>query len=248
MRPEGDPTVYLVATPFIDSGAENVVAFARRVVGDETDDVARAVRLYYAVRDGIVYTPYLDYRSPDTYRASACLARGAGFCVGKAALLAAAARAVGIPARVGFADVRNHLCTPRLRARMGSDVFHYHGYAELFLGGRWVKATPAFDRALCEKFGVHALDFDGVTDSLFQPYDRSGRRHMEYLRDRGPYTDVPAAEIARTFERAYPNLTDGRTTVATEFREEAEASPAEPGTPIPRPGPAASASSRSGRG
>jgi transglutaminase-like putative cysteine protease len=181
----------------------------------------RAVRLYYAVRDGSVYTPYLDYRSPDTYRASACLARGSGFCVGKAALLAAAARALAIPARVGFADVRNHLCTPRLRAWMGSDLFYDHGYAELFLRGRWVKATPAFDAALCERFGVHALDFDGTRDSLFQPYDRSGRRHLEYLRDRGPYPDVPAADIMRTFEEAYPNLSANADARPIAFHEEA---------------------------
>lgn len=227
MNPETDVRMYLAPTAFIDSDAETVAAFARGVVGDETDEVARAVRLYYAVRDGIVYTPYVDYRSPDTYRASACLARGTGFCVGKAALLAAAARAVAIPARVGFADVRNHLCTPRLRALMGSDVFYYHGYAELFLRGRWVKATPAFDRALCERFGVHVLEFDGVTDSLFQPNDRSGRRHMEYLRDRGPHADVPAAEIIRTFLRAYPNLANDPPAAASDFRQEAAASPAE---------------------
>jgi transglutaminase-like putative cysteine protease len=122
--------------------------------------------------------------------------------VGKAALLAAAARALGIPARVGFADVRNHLCTPRLRAWMGSDVFYFHGDAELFVRDRWVKATPAFDRALCERFGVPALPFDGVTDSLFQPCDRGGRRHLEYLRARGSYADVPAAEIMRTSAEA----------------------------------------------
>src|SRR5499427_7430905 len=145
---------------FIDSDAESVVTFARQAVGAERDPVARAVRLYYAVRDEIVYTPYCDFRSRETFRASACLARGSGFCVAKAALLAAAARAVGIPARVGFADVRNHLTTPKLRRLMGSDTFYHHGYTELFLAGKWVKATPAFDRRLCEKFGVRPLEFD----------------------------------------------------------------------------------------
>jgi transglutaminase-like putative cysteine protease len=208
---------------FIDSDAPGVVEFARRTAGDEPDEVARAIRLYYAVRDGIAYTPYCDYRSPETFRASAVLARGSGFCVGKAALLAAAARAAGIPARVGFADVRNHLCTPRLRALMGTDTFSYHGYTELYLRGRWVKATPAFDRTLCDRFGVRPLEFDGATDSLFHPHDRTGRRHMEYLRDRGPSRDVPAAEIMATFAREYPNLvTGGVEAPPTRFRTEAE--------------------------
>jgi transglutaminase-like putative cysteine protease len=215
-----DPARFLGPTAFVDSDAPGVIAFAREVCVGETDEVARAVRLYYAVRDRITYTPYCDFRSPETYRASACLARGSGFCVAKAALLAAAARAAGTPARVGFADVRNHLTTPRLRELMGGDVFYYHGYTEVCLGGRWLKATPAFDRALCERFGVQPLEFDGQADSLFHPYDRSGRRHMEYLHDRGAQADVPAADIMATFERAYPNLTKG-VLPAGRFREEA---------------------------
>lgn len=219
-----DLRAWLTPAEFIDSDAPAIAEFARTAVGDATDDVERAIRLYYAVRDSIVYTPYCDFHSPDTYRASAVLAKGSGFCVGKAALLAAAARAVGIPARVGFADVRNHLCTPRLRALMGTDTFFYHGYTELYLRGRWVKATPAFDRGLCEKFGVHALEFDGVTDSLFQPHDKHGRRHMEYLRDRGPHADVPVADIIATFERGYPNFvrSGAAAAPATQFRSEAE--------------------------
>ncbi|HXJ81953.1 MAG TPA: transglutaminase-like domain-containing protein [Candidatus Methylomirabilis sp.] len=221
-----DASRYLTPTAFVDSDAENIVAFSREVCGDEPDDVVKAVRLYYAVRDGITYTPYCDFRSPETYRASACLARRSGFCVAKAALLTAVARAAGIPARVGFADVRNHLCTPRLRALMGTDVFVYHGYAELALRGGWVKATPAFDRGLCDRFGVQPLEFTGLADSLFHPYDQSGRRHMEYVRERGGYPDVPVAEIMAAFERSYPGLvSSGAAAPATQFREEAERTP-----------------------
>ena len=214
---------FLQPGEYVDSDADNVVAFARQACGEARDDVTKAVRLYYAVRDGIVYTPYCDFRSPETFRASACLARGSGFCVGKAALLAAAARASGIPARVGFADVKNHLTTPRLRRLMSTDVFYFHGYTELYLEGKWVKATPAFDRGLCDRFGVRPLEFDGREDSLFHPYDVGGRRHMEYVRDRGPSADVPAAAIMETFERHYPDLAAGAPSPsATEFRREAK--------------------------
>lgn len=208
---------------YIDSADPAIAAFARQVCHGATDDIDRAVRLYYAVRDGIVYTPYCDFTSLETFRASACLARGSGFCVAKAALLAAAARASGIPARVGFADVRNHLTTPRLRRLMGTDLFYYHGYTELYLGGRWVKATPAFDRALCEKFGVRPLEFDGREDSLFHPHDVAGRRHMEYVHDRGPATDVPVAAILEAFNRYYPQLTAAAPSApAGQFGREAE--------------------------
>jgi len=225
-----DPTAACLGpAEYVDSSASNIVAFARKVCEGATDDITRAVRLYYAVRDGIVYTPYVDFKSPETFRASACLARGSGFCVAKAALLAAAARASGIPARVGFADVRNHLTTPRLRQLMGTDLFYYHGYTELYLGGKWVKATPAFDRGLCEKFGVRPLEFAGREDSLFHPHDVSGRRHMEYVRDRGPAVDVPVADILETFNRCYPQLAEGAPAPsATQFRQEASPIQADP--------------------
>ncbi len=216
-----DLELYLRPTSYIDSDAANVAAFAARVVGDLRDPIARATALYRVVRDDIVYTPYCDFRSRETYRASACLARGSGFCVAKSALLAASARAAGIPARVGFADVRNHLASPRLRRVMGTDVFYYHGYAELHLDGAWVKATPVFDRRLCDRFQVPPLEFDGRHDSLFQPYDPSGRRHMEYVRDRGPSADVPAEAIIATFERYYPDMVAENAASGERFHEEA---------------------------
>lgn len=213
---------FLAPGVFVDSAHPAIVDFAARVCSGDTDDVSRALRLYYAVRDAIIYTPYFDFRSQETYRASACLQRGTGFCVAKAALLAAAARAAGIAARVGYADVKNHLSTPKLRALMGTDVFYFHSYAELYLRGKWVKATPAFDRTLCERFGVRTLEFNGLEDSLMHPYNRNGRRHMEYLRDRGPRFDVPVQEIIDTFSREYPNFTShAAEAAASQFRDEA---------------------------
>lgn len=181
-------------------------AFARRIAGALGDARERAVALYYAVRDGIRYDPHhIDLRA-DAMRASAVLERGAGFCVSKAALLAAAARALGIPSRLGFADVRNHLTTERMRRAMGTDLFVFHGYTALHLDGRWVKATPAFDRTLCERLDVAPLEFDGRHDSLFQQVDRRGHRYMEYVRDRGQFADLPLDEIRRAFAEHYPGL------------------------------------------
>jgi transglutaminase-like putative cysteine protease len=195
---------YLQPAQFIDSAHPAVVAFARQHARGESD-LERAVSLYYAVRDGIRYNPFLDFSRDEAYRASSVLQLGEGFCVGKAALLAACARAVGVPARVGFADVKNHLTTPRLRELMGSDLFIYHGYTELLLEGRWVKATPAFNLVLCERFKVKPLEFDGREDSIFHPFDTDGRRHMEYVHDRGTFADVPADQIKHDFKAYYPS-------------------------------------------
>ena len=198
--------MYLGAGEFIDSGDGDVRAFALREVGDAGDDVSRAVKLYYAVRDQILYDPYHFGEARSYFRASDCLRAKRGFCIPKAALLAAAARSVGIPARVGFADVRNHLSTKKLLELVGSDLFIWHSYTELYLEGQWVKATPAFNLKLCERFGVRPLEFDGRRDSLFHEYDQGGRRHMEYVRQRGHFPDVPYEAIVAEFKKEYPRL------------------------------------------
>jgi len=196
---------FLASARYVDSGHPRIAAFARAHAAG-ADDRERAVALYYAVRDQVRYNPFLDFSDERVYRASDTLEAGVGFCIGKAALLAAAARAAGIPARVGFADVKNHLTTPRLAEYMGSDAFVYHGFTELWLEGRWVKATPAFNLDLCRRFRVRPLEFDGREDSIFHPFDEDDRRHMEYLRDRGSFADVPVAEIQQVFRTVYPAL------------------------------------------
>lgn len=198
--------IYLRAGEFIDSDDAGVRAFALREASGAGDDVSRAVKLYYAVRDQILYDPYHFGEARSYFRASDCLRAKRGFCIPKAALLAAAARCVGIPARVGFADVRNHLSTKKLLELVGSDLFIWHSYTELYLDGQWVKATPAFNLSLCERFGVRPLEFDGRQDSLFHEYDQGGRRHMEYVRQRGHYPDVPYEELLADFKKAYPRL------------------------------------------
>jgi len=196
---------FLAPATYIDSGHPAVAAFTREHAKGATA-LERAVSLYYAVRDRIRYNPFLDFSKESAFQASQCIVAGEGFCIGKAALLAACARADGIPARVGFADVKNHLTTPALRERMGSDLFIYHGFSELFLEGKWVKATPAFNVELCRRFKVKPLEFDGREDSIFHPFDEDERRHMEYLRERGSHADVPVAEIMQAFRVAYPVL------------------------------------------
>jgi len=195
------------ASAIIDSDHHAIRAFVADRSSAHAEDRSRAVALYYAVRDGVRYDPYHFDLSEQGMKASETLRAGRGWCVPKAVLLAACCRAAGIPARLGFADVRNHLSTERMRRVMRTDVFYWHGFTEIWLG-RWVKATPAFNIELCEKFGVLPLDFDGVHDSLYHPYDAKGQRHMEYLRERGSYVDLPLDEISATMREKYPSLFD----------------------------------------
>ncbi len=194
----------LDATWFIDADHPDVRAFARTAVADATTDVERVSALFVAVRDHLRYDPYAVDLRPEAMRASAVLASDRSWCVPKATLLTAALRAEGIPARVGFADVRNHLSTPTLAERMGTDVFMWHGYTEVRVGDATHKITPAFNRELCERFGVEPLDYDGTGDALLHAFDGEGRRHMEYIRDRGTYDDLPLEEMAAELAAAYP--------------------------------------------
>jgi len=196
---------YLRPTYFIDSDASEVISFSRVSAGDKETLLEKGIALFYAVRDKIRYDPYkIDLEERNAFKASVVISKGYGYCVAKAIVLAAVARAAGIPSRLGFADVRNHLSTERLRRLMKTDTFIFHGYTELFLENRWVKATPTFNLSLCDKFGVNALDFDGKSDSLFHPYDREGKKHMEYIKDHGQFADVPYERIITYFRNYYP--------------------------------------------
>ncbi|MBI3368293.1 MAG: transglutaminase family protein [Burkholderiales bacterium] len=204
----------LTPTALVDSDHPAVVAFAN-THAQGADDRERAVALYHAVRDGYRYDPYRVDLSPAGMCASSVLANGHGWCVTKAALLAAAARAVGIPARLGYADVRNHLSTERMRETMKTDLFIWHGYTELWIDRAWRKATPAFNLSLCERFGLLPLAFDGHTDSIYHPFDKAGNRHMEYVHQRGTFDDMPLAQIVADFRTLYPRWMLGDDSAAT---------------------------------
>jgi transglutaminase-like putative cysteine protease len=200
------PPMALRSATMVNSDHTAVIDFALSVAKGAVDERDRAVKLYYAVRDGFRYDPYKVDLSVTGLQASRVLSDGFGWCVPKAVLLAAACRAVGIAARIGLADVRNHLSTARLRETMGTDMFYGHGYTAIQVAGRWVKATPAFNVELCRKMGLHTLEFDGTADSIYHPFDLSGRRHMEYVAFRGEFDDVPRDELLRVFATHYPNL------------------------------------------
>ncbi len=196
--------VYLAPAEFIDSDHPAIVALARKAA-PAASAVERARQYYLATRE-IRYDPDLDFSDPDSYRASSVLIAGGGYCVGKAALFAALCRAGGIPARVAFGDVTNHLSSEKLREKMGTNYFAWHGFTEVKLADRWVKASPTFNSTLCSRFGVAPLDFDGETDALMQAYDGAGRTFMRYEVMHGSFHDVPAKFLMQEMARRYPNL------------------------------------------
>jgi len=196
---------YLQSTRFIDCGSDAVRRFAQQAAQGEVGDIGRAVKLFYAVRDSIRYDPFAISLEPEIYVASQVLAARAAYCIPKAILLAAAARSLGIPCAIGLSDVVNHLTTEKLKERMGGKTyFMHHGYAVIYLEQRWVKAAPAFNIELCTRFGVLPTEFDGRSDAIFQPYDAHERRHMEYVKDHGFWTDFPFDKVVADFRAFYP--------------------------------------------
>ncbi len=194
---------YLKPTPFLDFDHPAVKAFAEKHTKGISFPKEKAIKLFYAVRDGIRYNPYYIDLTVEGMRASTTLKNGFGWCVAKAVLLSAVCHAAGIPARLGFADVRNHQTPEAIANVLRTNVFFWHGYSLLYLDDKWVKATPAFDAKLCEKHGVVPVEFDGEKDAVFHFYDRNGHPHMEYLKDRGTYDDLPLKEIYDTYLHEY---------------------------------------------
>ncbi len=194
--------VYLAPAEYIDSDHPAIRAEALRLAPPAASPAEKARALFYAVRD--IRYGYVDHNDLETCRASSVLAAKYGYCVGKASLLSALCRAAGIPARIGFADVTNHLATPRLLETMGTNVFAWHGYSEILIGDRWLRVSPTFNASLCAKFGVKPLEFDGTSDALLQEYDTSGTAFMRYLRTHGSFHDVPAKFIREEMARLYP--------------------------------------------
>ena len=184
------------------------MSYVEDVVAGGEEDSKRAGAVYYAIRDGILYDPYSADISVAGLKATTVLEEKRGWCVSKAILLAACCRALVIPARLGYADVLNHLSTEKLRQRMKTNVFYWHGYTALYLDDRWVKATPAFNIELCEKFGLKPLEFTGRDDSIYHAFDQAGNRHMEYLHDRGQFLEPPIEAMRRTFDEYYPGWPD----------------------------------------
>ncbi len=206
-----DLSRYLESDTFIDADHPTIKAYAMEHGGDVRDPIAISVHLYKVIRDGFRYTPWSMEFDPAAFRASAFLERGGrqgGHCIDKATLLAACARVRGIPARLHFANVRNHVGIEDLILRLGTDLLVFHGYTELHLNGRWVAATPAFNKELCDYLGVAPLEFNGTEDSIFQQFDQQGGQFMEYMHDYGSFPTIPYDLMIAEWKKHYPIFRD----------------------------------------
>jgi hypothetical protein len=191
---------YLKATATIDCETSSVKEKAQSLTDGEEQIVEKAKHLFYFVRDEIKYNPYSALYP---IQASATLERGSGFCVQKAVLLVALARSAKIPSRLGFVDIRNHILPEKLAKMLGTDLFVYHGYAELYIERKWVKATPTFDLAMCQGNRIIPVEFDGKNHAMFHSHNLDGKLHIEYVCQHGHYEDLPLNDMLDACIRVY---------------------------------------------
>ena len=207
MTHSADFAQYLESNQCFDYDHPSVQELLENLLADFSGDTkGKVIRLYQHVRDGYAYNPYVFDLSAQQFKASHCVAQEQSYCIPKAVLFGTLCRAIGVPARIGLVDVKNHISSPRLIELLQSDVFVMHGYTEIYLDGRWLKATPAFDGALCKFMGIAPMEFNAEEDSIFQEYNLDGDKHMEYLTYHGTFSDVPAKKIFTAVSTAYPHL------------------------------------------
>jgi transglutaminase-like putative cysteine protease len=197
---------YLQPTEILDWDSTSIRDKAEELIRGKDTELEKAEVLFYFVRDRIPYRLFQGMPNVDFFKASNTLERGQGFCIPKAVLLASLLRAAGIPARLHFADLRNHLLPPGSKEYLKTDLMVYHGYVEASLENNWVKLNPAFNLGLCEKFDIIPVEFSGTRDALFERYNRKGKLHVEYITDHGPFDDLPFERILNAFKTTYPHL------------------------------------------
>ncbi len=180
---------YLRPTFFIDCTSPSIQEKSRDITEGQENVIEKAKSLFYFVRDEITYNMHTSKSLPEYFQASNTLSRREGYCVQKAVLLAALARAAGIPAGLGFARLRNNLLPEKVIRWIGSNILPFHGYAELYLQGKWVRATPALDIRTCQKNRYVLVEFDGVNDAMYPSHNLDGKLHIEYILHIGHYYD-----------------------------------------------------------
>jgi transglutaminase-like putative cysteine protease len=198
-----DLEIYLQPTETIECDHPRIIALANKITGGAEDDHEKARRLFLWVRDQVAYNLFNPFFLLEHYKATAILDRGRGYCVQKAMVLCTLARASGIPSRLIFADIKNHLLPKKYVELADTNLFVYHCYTDMHLGGEWIQMTPAFDQKLCKDMGYPLVDFDGRHNAIFPPTDDKGRKFVEYVHHHGAFADIPLQPMLKAWEETY---------------------------------------------
>jgi hypothetical protein len=138
------PAKWVGPSPFIESDDPAIIARAQAIVGDGADPLTSAQRIVDWVHEHMTQEPTVTVPS-----AREVLRTRRGDCNEHAVLLAALARAAGIPARVVAGVV--------FVDEGAEDGFYYHAWNELWLG-RWVSADAVFAQVPADVTHVKLLE------------------------------------------------------------------------------------------
>ncbi|SHK73425.1 Transglutaminase-like superfamily protein [Maribacter aquivivus] len=208
---------FLSPTYFFDYESDEIQDLVSEFKNTTLSEKEISIALYNKVRDAWRYDPYSLSFNKEKYRASEIAKRPKGHCIDKSIILIAGLRALGIPARIHLAKVKNHIGVERLIEKFGSNELTPHGMVDAFINDKWLKLSPTFNASLCEMLNVAPLDFDGENDAVLQEFSTDGTQFMEYLEDYGHFEDVPMEFMERNAREHYPNIFDTGTN-QTEFQ------------------------------
>ncbi|WP_036156222.1 transglutaminase-like domain-containing protein [Maribacter forsetii] len=208
---------YLSPTYFFDYESDEIQDLVSDFKNTSLSEKEITIALYNKVRDTWRYDPYSLSFNKEKYRASEIVKRPKGHCIDKSIILIAGLRALGIPARIHLAKVKNHIGVERLIEKFGSNELTPHGMVDAYINDKWLKLSPTFNASLCEMLHVAPLDFDGENDAVLQEFSADGTQFMEYLEDYGHFEDVPMEFMERNAREHYPNIFDTGTN-QTEFQ------------------------------
>ena len=197
---------YLKTTYYFDYESDEIQKLIQEFKTDTLTPKEKAKQVYLKIRDQWRYNPYRISLNKNSYKASVISKKTETHCIDKSILLIASLRGLKIPAKIHLAKVKNHIGVERLVEKFGTNEISPHGMVDLVLDGKWLKASPAFNIELCHKCNVNPLEFDGEKDSIFQEFDNSGNKFMQYLEDYGSFEDVPLDFIIKNFKENYPEI------------------------------------------
>ncbi len=196
-EPGADPVACLEPTDVIDSAHPRIVETASRLTGRLETPFERAVAVFNFVRDAVCYNFAPDLLGRDDWCASETLVRGDGFCQQKAVLLAALARAAGIPSAIGFQHLRDHkLLDSRYEVALPGGLIPYHGLTYLWLDGAWRITDATLDAELCTRRRYRRVELVSGADARLPATDLDGRPHFDILTEVGPFPDLPESVSA----------------------------------------------------
>jgi hypothetical protein len=168
---------YLQASPIVDINDSRIKRLAKRAVKGQDTPAEKADALRKFV------TEYIEHKSMDVGFATASeVARTqTGDCTEHGVLLAALARAAGLPAR----GVSGIVEVPEGYLDGDKHAFGYHMWTQVFIGGQWVDIDGALRQTDCDPTHIAItlmpLNEEGMIDSLLSLVPLLGRLELKIV-------------------------------------------------------------------